>query len=442
MSRPPRLALVLLVLALSSACATGRSVPVVWLPIPSRHLLPNGVRVVIEEHRRSEVVALQLWVQAGARDETSSEAGLAHYLEHMLFKGTTARPGGFIDREVEGVGGRMNAGTSFDYTYYHMLLPARRAAAGIETLADISVNASLDDAQLEREKRVVLEEMRLGEDNPSRFLLRQLYQAAFDGHPYGRPVIGTADLIRALSREQLVRFYRRHYVPEAFTLVVVGAVSPGEVLEAASRAFGRLTRGGSHRLPPSVPGDIRPRPVELPRPGSYAYLGLAWLGPKLDHADTAAVDLLVTIVGQGRASRLTRALRDRLGVVNSIGTFYSALEGAGVVTLTAQLDPANLARAEAEVWRELRRVREEGVSAGELERARTTEEARREFEAETAEGRAFVLGRAETVWRLDEERAYLDRIRAVTRDQVRAAARRYLDPERVARVVLVPGDSR
>jgi zinc protease len=321
-------------------------------------------------------------------------------------------------------------------------LPARRAAAGIETLADISVNASLDDAQLEREKRVVLEEMRLGEDNPSRFLLRQLYQAAFDSHPYGRPVIGTADLIRALSREQLVRFYRRHYMPEAFTLVVVGAVSPGEVLEAASRAFGRLTRGGGHRLPPSVPGDIRPRPVELPRPGSYAYLGLAWLGPKLDHADTAAVDLLVTIVGQGRASRLTRALRDRLGVVNSIGTGYSALEGAGVVTLTAQLDPANLARAEAEVWRELRRVREEGVSAGELERARTTEEARREFQAETAEGRAFVLGHAETVWRLDEERAYLDRIRAVTRDQVRAAARRYLDPERVARVVLVPGDRR
>jgi zinc protease len=403
-------------------------------------VLANGVRVVIEEHRRSDVVALQLWVEAGARDETSSEAGLAHYLEHMLFKGTTARPGGFIDREVEGVGGRMNAGTSLDFTYYHMLLPAGRALAGIDTLADISVNASLDETQLEREKRVVLEEMRLGEDNPSRYLSRQLYGAVLDSHPYGRPVIGKADLIRALPRDQLVRFYRRHYVPEAFTLVVVGAVNPTEVLEAATRAFGRFTRSGFRRLPTPIPGDIRPRQVELQRPGTHMYLGLAWLGPKLDHADTPAVDVLVGILGQGRASRMTRALRDRLGLVNSIGTGFSAMEGAGVITLTAQLDPANLSRVETEIWRELARVREEEVKADELERARTAEEARREFQTETAEGRAYALGHAETIWRLDEERAYLDRIRAVTGEQVRAVARRYLDPERAARVVFVPGN--
>jgi zinc protease len=423
-----------------NACTSGRSTPAPHQSITSRHVLANGVRVVIEEHRRSDVVALQLWVEAGARDETLSEAGLAHYLEHMLFKGTTARPGGFIDREVEGVGGRMNAGTSLDFTYYHMLLPAGRVLAGIDTLADISVNASLDETQLEREKRVVLEEMRLGEDNPNRFLSRQLYGAALDGHPYGRPVIGRADLIRALPRDQLVRFYRRHYVPEAFTLVVVGAVDPTQVLEAARQAFGRLTRSGIRRLPTPIPGEIRPRQVELQRPGTHTYLGLAWLGPKLDHADTPAVDVLVGILGQGRASRLTRALRDRLGLVNSIGTGYTAMEGAGVITLTAQLDPANLARVETEVWRELTKVREEGVNADELERARTAEEARREFQAETAEGRAYALGHAETIWRLDEELAYLDRIRAVTGEQVRAAARRYLDPDRAARVVLVPGN--
>ncbi len=440
MSRLARIALALLVLVVASACAIGRSAPVTSTPVPSRHVLPNGVRIVIEEHRRSDVVALQLWVQAGGRDESPAELGLAHYLEHLLFKGTTSRPEGFIDRQVEGVGGRMNAGTSLDYTYYHMLLPARRALAGIETLADISVNASLDEGQLEREKRVVLEEMRLGEDNPNRFLLRQLYVAAFDGHPYGRPVIGTVDLIRNLTRDQLVRFYRRHYVPEAFTLVVVGAVNRAEVLDAAARAFGRLTRSGTSRLPAGAPADTRAVRLEQARPGAHAYLGLAWLAPKLEHADTPAVDLLVTILGQGRSPRLVRSLRDRLGLVNSIAAGYSALEAAGVITLTAQLEPANLARAEAEIWREMRRVHDEGVHARELERARTTEEARREFQAETAEGRAFVLGHAETVWRLEEERAYLDRLRAVTPEQIRAAARRYLDLERYARVVLMPGD--
>jgi zinc protease len=217
-------------------------------------------------------------------------------------------------------------------------------------------------------------------------------------------------------------------------------VDPTQVLEAARQAFGRLTRSGIRRLPTPIPGEIRPRQVELQRPGAHTYLGLAWLGPKLDHADTPAVDVLVGILGQGRASRLTRALRDRLGLVNSIGTGYTAMEGAGVITLTAQLAPANLARVETEVWRELTKVREEGVNADELERARTAEEARREFQAETAEGRAYALGHAETIWRLDEELAYLDRIRAVTGEQVRAAARRYLDPDRAARVVFVPGN--
>jgi len=442
MSRLARHALALLVITGLSACATGPATTSNPPPAPSRHVLPNGVRVVIEEHRRSEVVALQLWVQAGARDETAGELGLAHYLEHLLFKGTVSRPPGFIDREVEGVGGRMNAGTSLDYTYYHMLLPARRALAGIETLADISVNASLDEALLEREKRVVLEEMRLSEDNPTRFLGRQLYGAAFDGHSYGRPIIGTTGLILGLTRDQLLRFYRRHYVPEAFTLVIVGAVDPSEVLAAATSAFGQLTRSGTGRLPPPSTGEGRPRHVELERPGSHTYVGLAWYAPKIDHADTPAVDLLVSILGQGRGSRLTRSLRERLGLVNTIGTGYSALEGAGIVTLTAQLDPANLAEAEAQIWQEIRRVRDTGVTAAELERARTSEEARREFQAETAEGRAFALGHAVTVWRLEEEQAYLHRLRAVTREQVRAAARRYLDLAQFARVVFRPQERR
>src|SRR5207237_5066224 len=140
-------------------------------------------------------------------------------------------------------------GTSLDYTYYHMLLPAERVMTGVDTLADISVNATLEDQALQSEKRVVLEEMRFGEDNPSRFLLRQLYAASFPSHPYGRPVIGQPDVIRGLTREQLSGFYRRHYVPDAFTLVVVGAVRHDDVLAAATRAFARLPRIASPRLP-------------------------------------------------------------------------------------------------------------------------------------------------------------------------------------------------
>ncbi len=443
MRSPGRIALASLVVVLASACSVARPRPAPPITTaPSRYVLPNGVHVVIQEHRTSDVAAVQLWVRAGGRDEAPSEAGLAHYLEHMLFKGTVTRPGGFIDREVEGVGGRMNAGTSLDYTYYRMLLPARRAVAAIETLADLSVNASLDEKALQSEKRVVLEEMRLGEDNPARALMRRVYALAFEPHPYGRPVIGSPEVIRNLTRDQLLAFYRAHYAPEAFTLVVVGAVSPPEILTAATRTLGRLPRSGIRRLPTQAPSPLTPRRVDVPRPGSQAYLAMAWLAPRLDHADTPAVDLLVSILGQTRASRLTQSLRERLGIVNTITSGYSALEAAGLVTVTAQLAPVNLARAEAEILTEIRRVRDHGIGEDERQRALTAAEARHEFEMETADGRARMFGHAETMWSLEDEMAYVDRLREVSRDDIRSVARRYLDPDRYVRLAFVPGPRR
>ena len=405
---------------------------------PARYVLPNGVPVIIEEHRASDVVALQLWVQAGARDEASNELGLAHYLEHMLFKGTPTRPAGFVEREVEGVGGRINAGTSWDYTFYHTVLPARQAAAGIEMLVDVGVNASLEANLLEAEKQVVLEEMRLNEDNPRRFLVRELFSSAFGGHPYGRPIIGTSDVITGLSRETLVSFYRRHYVPEMLALVVVGAVQPAEVLRVARATLGMVPRGGGKRLPIIAPPPARRVRLETSRPTAQAHLGLAWTAARLDHADTPALDVLASILGRSKSSRLVASLRERQALVSTINSGLSALQGAGLMTITAQLEPQNLERAEAEVLVEIRRLQEGGVSATELKRAITAAEVEHEFSTETAEGRARAYGQAETIWRLEEEIIYLDRIRSVTAAQVQVVARRYLDLERYVRVALLP----
>jgi zinc protease len=440
MHRPVLLLSMLLVAVASCACTLVRdpeqSTPLA--PPPVRYVLPNGAAVVIQELRASEVVAVQLWVRAGGRDEAASELGLAHYLEHMLFKGTTTRAKGFVDRDVESVGGRMNAGTSQDFTFYHAVLPVERTMATIEMLADISVNSILDETELELEKKVVIEEMRLSEDSPQRHLARQLNSVVFDTHPYGRSVLGTPEIIQKLSRETLMAFYRRHYVPESFTLVVVGPVKPADVLKAAERTLGRMPRSGLHRLPIAVPASAAPRKLDVPRPGALAHLGLAWLGPKLDHADTPAVDLLVSILGQSRSSRLTQSLRERLALVNSIGSDYSAREAGGLITVTAQLDPANLARAEAEILSEVQRLREGGVTGAELKRAMTRAEADYAFSRETAEGRARRIGYAETIWRLSEELAYIDRVRSVTLEQIRTAARRYLDPARCGRLAFVP----
>src|SRR5215510_10946343 len=191
MRLPAKFLLALLVALAVQGCARAQGpTPSPAPQVPMRHVLPNGVRVIIQEFRSSEVVAVQLWVRAGARDETASELGLAHYLEHMLFKGTTTRAKGFVERDVEGVGGRVNAGTSLDFTYYHVVLPAARAVPAIEMMADISVNSALDESELELEKKVVIEEMRRSEDTPDGYLSRLMYGMVFDSHPYARPVIG------------------------------------------------------------------------------------------------------------------------------------------------------------------------------------------------------------------------------------------------------------
>jgi zinc protease len=440
MARLARLALALLLLT-TGGCGAARTSarPAITAASPTRHVLPNGIPLIVQEHRGSDVVALQLWVRAGARDEAPAELGLAHYLEHMLFRGTTSRPGGFVERDVEGVGGRMNAGTSWDYTFYYVTLPARRLVPGLEMLADIAVNATLEADVLEKEKDVVLEEMRLNEDSPRRLLSRELYTQLFHGHPYGRQVIGTPDLVRALTRDTLAGFYRRHYVPEAFVVSVVGAVDPQQVVATARSTFGRLARTGtSARLPTPPPPPFSPQRREIVHPGTHAHLGLAWPATRLDHADTPALDLLVSVLGRSRSSRLVQALRERSGLVVSVGSALTALEGAGALTVTAQLDPKNLERAESEILAEVRRIRDAGVTAAELRRAITAAEADHEFETETAEGRARALGRAETIWTIDDELAYINRIRSVTAEQVRAVARRYLDPERFTRLALVP----
>jgi zinc protease len=218
----------------------------------------------------------------------------------------------------------------------------------------------------------------------------------------------------------------------------VGAVNPEEILRVARATLGALPRSGERRLPPPPPPAPRSVRVEAARPGSEAHLGLAWLAPRLDHADTPALDLLMSILGRTKTSRLVASLRERQGLVSVIGSSLSSMEAGGLVMITAQLEPERLARAEAEILNEIVRVRDGGVTAAELKRAITAAEVQHEFSIETAEGRARAYGQAETTWHFEEELKYVDRLRSVSAAQVQAVARRYLDVERYARVTLVP----
>ena len=424
--------------SLLAGCAGREAAPASTLPPPSREVLPNGFRLIIQEHYASKTVALQLWVGVGGRDEAPSERGFSHFAEHMLFKGTDTLGPGFVDREVEGVGGRTNAGTSLDYTYYYMLLPSPRAVRGIEVLADMAFNSRFDPEELGREREVVFEEVRVGEDNPRSFLGRRLYENAFTGYPYGFPVLGDPAALRAATRESLRGYYKRHYVPENMTLVVAGPVDAGAIRGVVARTFGSAPPTGYTRKalpgPPAMPS---PRRVTIERPERQAFLGLAWGAPAVGDRDMYAVEILAHILGGSRTSRLNQTLRERGKLVSTISAGYGPLQGGGVVTVIAQLEPKDIEAAESTALREIRRVRQDGVTGEEVERAVTAFEAERVFGRETVEGLALAYGRAETVWTLSGDREYLDRLRSVSALDVQAAALRYLTDDYV-RLALMP----
>jgi zinc protease len=412
---------------------------------PTREALANGVVVIAQEHRAADVVSLQLWIRVGGRDETAAELGLSHYLEHMLFKGTPTRPPSSIDRLIEGFGGSSNAFTSYDVTHFDLLVPSAHVRPAMALLADIAVNASLAPADLEAEKKVVFEEMNILQDDPDRFLARRLSEAAYPGHPYGRPILGTREIVRDLTREQLDAYYKKHYVPRNMVLVVVGPVPAARVRALAADTFGRLSGpAASPRPAPAVPSLAGGRRDDVPRPERQAGLGLAWQAPgtRLAAEDITAVDLLTYILGDGPSSRLNQTVREDRRLVQSIEAGYVTRELSGIVSITARLDAGKVDAAQEAILEVIRRVRAEGVTDAERQRALVTAEASYAFDIETVEGLARSYGQAETTWTLTDELQYLSRLRQVTVAQIQAAARKYFGDDDSARVRLLPAGAR
>ncbi len=437
------LSLIVLSVLLSACSALGpvysRLSDDTGLPPPTRQVLDNGLRLIIQEHRAADVVALYLFVAVGARDEGPRELGFSHFMEHMLFKGTDTRGPGFVDRAVEGVGGKSDANTSLDYTFYALVLPTAETANGIRILADMAFSSKFDPVELAREREVILEEARLERDTPRTALVRGIYGLVFRDSPYGRSLLGTAETLNAATRESLLRYYRRHYVPENVTLVVVGPATPETVTATVRQTFGRVPSTGSRRPaaapPPPLTGGIR-RMVE--RPEQQAYVALGWLGPRTDNPDGFALDMLASILGARESSRLAQSLRDRDQLVSSITMSYAALEGAGIVSIRAECEAADVDKVEQRILAEIRRIQAEGVTEDERQLALTSFEAEHAFDTETAEGLANAYGIAETTWSLEAELSSVERLRQVMREQIREAARRYLSPTEYARLVFVP----
>ncbi len=404
-----------------------------------KRTLGNGLTAIVVPDHAAPVAAIQVWVRVGSADEREDEAGLAHLHEHMLFKGTDRRATGEIARDVEAHGGDINAWTSHDETVYHLVLASRFLPEGLDILADAIHHSAFDPQELARETEVVVDEIRRGRDIPARRLSEDLFALTYARHPYGRPVIGTEESVRGFTREKILAFYRRHYVPSRMTVVLVGDFDE----EAASAAIERLFGGEPREAAPAEARTAEP-PQATPRVRLFesdvreAHLALAWHTPAVRHEDLPALDLLSSLLGLGDSSRFAlRITRAKLATEAYAYTYVSRDPGM----LAAGLTVAGGQGTEAlrTLLREIQRVREEPAPAGEIATLKRQAEAEAIWERETVQGHARRLGHFQTIAGGTEfEEEYQARVQAVTAEEIRSDAERFLTVEGLSLAGLLP----
>lgn len=402
-------------------------------------ILPNGLTLLLRESRLAPVAELQIWAQVGSADERPHEAGLAHFHEHMLFKGTERRGVGEVAGEVEGVGGRINAYTSYDVTVYHTTVPNEGLEVGLDVLVDAVRFSIFDPEEIAREIDVVLEEIRRSEDTPLHVASDALFAAAYAQHPYRLPILGTPESVSSFDQAKVRAFFERWYTPENLAVVAVGDFDVERVAEAVRAAFADMPSGGARRERPSEPPQAALRSALLRRPFARATLELGWPVVNLAHPDAPYLDLLAFVLGEGDSSRLVRRVQERDAVVDRIdASCYTPLD-PGLFGATAGCDPERTLAAVEAIVREVQWVRREPVRESELEKARANFLASEHFERESVSGQARKLGSFHFLaGDYRAEAAYLEAIRTATPEDLLRVAEQYLAPERLNVAAVLP----
>ena len=405
-------------------------------------ILDNGLKVLLLEDHKSPAVTFQVWYRVGSRNEQDGKSGLAHFLEHMMFKGTPTTGPEEYSRIIAKNGGRANAFTSADVTVYFATMSREKIHIQLDLEADRMVNALLGERYFEAEKKVIQEERRLRvDDNPISALGEVTGAIAYRVHPYRRPVIGWMNDIQHLTRQDLVDFYKLYYVPNNAYIVVTGDFSTAEIMPKIRAAYGKIPRGAQ---PPKVHADEPPQRGEqrviLKKDAELPFVLMYYHAPTLISADSFALDLLTVILAGGRSSHLYQDLVYQKQLVRGVDADYSRLSiDPTVFSVTAQLLPGKEpAVVEREIDGLIEKVKAEWVGERELQKAKNQVEAAFVFGRDSIFGQAMKIGLYEAArdWRLIDR--YIEGIKKVTREDIRRVAKQYLDRDRRTVGTLIP----
>lgn len=414
---------------------------------PFETTLDNGLKVIVKEDRRAPSVVHMVWYGIGSMDEPDGVSGIAHMLEHMMFKGTDKVAPGEFNARVAAVGGRDNAFTGRDYTAYYQQIPPQYLEDMMSLEADRMANLKITAEQFKPEQAVVMEERRLRtDDSPRALVYEQLMATAFQAHPYRRPVIGWMPDIAAYTVDDARAWHRDWYTPNNARLVVVGDVDHQAVFDMARRHYGPIpSRQVTAQRISTEPEQRGPRHTVVRAPAELAYLALAWHAPTLrdtaNDRDVYALQVLSAVLDGFDGARLPRHLVREQRVAVSVGAGYSGI-GRGPALFIIDAAPAaghTIAEVEAALRAQIKRIQDEGISETELQRVRTQAIASEVYKRDSLMGQAMEIGYLEASghsWR--DESALLDGLRRVTAAEVQSVAQRYFIDSQLTRAELDP----
>ena len=429
-----KLILTLIILLLSANLAEAKSNIV-------SETLPNGAKIFVLEDNNSPLVALQIWIKTGAVHEEYKTRGMSHFLEHLLFKGTEKRQVGEIDRDLDAIGASNNAATYYDYTFYQVTGASCHFDKMLEIEVDGVLNSALRPEEVEKERKVVIEEIKMGEDNPYRVMFKSIHKSLFDNLNYSYPVIGYEPVIQNVPRDVIHQYYKEKYHPKNMSFVVVGNIKPEEAITKIKDALKNITteHPANEPLDASFESQIaKPRYEKIAMDTEKTYAAIAYRGVSATSKDAAAFEVLNAILSYGTSSRLNMLLKEKHKLVESVSCANWNFASSGAFIAFMMLDLKNLDRARELYFAEIESVKKGVVSEEELEKAKNQIETAFILAHQNYDGMAEFLGETVTIADIEKYNNYMAEIKNVKKEDVIACAEKYLKHESHSLVVIEP----
>ena len=406
------------------------------------HKLPNGQTLIIQEVKTNPIVTIDTWIKTGSVNEDDSNNGVAHFLEHLFFKGTKLHPAGEFDRILESKGAVVNAATSKDFTHYYITVPVEYFNTAIELHSDMLTNPQIPRKELEKERKVVLEEISKDLNSPSKQVYENLNSLMYTTHPYKRRVIGSSEIISKISREEILDYFNKFYAPSNMVTIIIGDVDTNNVVQKVSENFNcdykkpvKLTFKKEHQL------TSQKKNISYTDSNS-GYMMIGFRGVPISGRETYTLDVLAQILGGGKSSRLYNKIKEQKGLVYSISASNGSYRDDGILYISSNFAPANADKIEKSIFSEIELIQKYGVTEEELEAAKKMIERDTFYSRESTSNISSELGYVMALTGdSDFYRNYLDNINKVTVKDVQSAAQKFLGLNKSAVSFVLPKSS-